>query len=48
MSGLTFTNTEAPSWWQFIEVVFGSVAAPRELKAGFERFRTSLADYFIH
>ena len=37
---------EAPSWWQFIDVIYGPVPANVELKNEFNKFRESVPDYF--
>jgi hypothetical protein len=36
----------APSWWQFIEAVYGATAVNDELMREFDAFRASLPSFF--
>lgn len=36
-----------PSWWQFVEVTFGSAPASQELEDEFNEFKTSVPNYFV-
>src|SRR5262249_36606604 len=38
----------APSWWQFVEVVYGSMAVNDELNREFDAFRAAVPTFFRH